>query len=151
MTAIIIIGGLIAVLALGLDQVFSIGWTGGSAPVISSGITCTGDTSIETEFTLGTGTVTDQEQDFGFNVTAIKGIIITVTGNTTAIVTMETNDTTHASGQILTFPIGGGRYFWDSTFPTEVPCAITPAVTKTFWTKSAAETPLVKVRVLYNA
>lgn len=153
MTAILIMTGLAALcVALGLDQVFSLGWSGGSAPVVSSAETLTGNTTIETEFTLAAGTVTNQEQTFGFLHTGIKAILIVVEGNT-GTVTMKTNSS-GSPDDTLVFPANGARYYWDETFPTIDTVSATPfdaAVTTTFWTVTSTTDVTVKVRILYDA
>jgi hypothetical protein len=131
-----------------MDQVFGVTWTGGAAPSVSHRTTHTGDTAIESEFTLGTGTVTDQEQQVGFDVAAIKGVLIVVEDNESTVV-LETNATDATGGQTFTFPIGGGVLFWNADFPTT--CPISTDVTTTYWTKTGASTPSVSIRLLFNA
>lgn len=134
---------------LALDQTFGVYWSGGSAPTISNRNTYTGDTTVETEFTLGAGTVTDQQQQFGFDVAAIKGLLITVTGNAATTVVLETNATDATGGQTFTFPVGGGELYWTSKSPLS--CPISTDVSTTYWTKTGADTPTVNIRVLLNA
>jgi hypothetical protein len=132
-----------------VDQKFGVRWSGGSAPTIAADATLTGDTAIESEFTLGAGTVTDQQQQFGFDKDNLKGILITVSDNPATTVVLETNATDAAGGQTITFPVGGGELFWTSRSP--LPNPITADVTTTYWTKTGVDTPTVKVRILLNA
>lgn len=137
-----------------MDQNFGVSWSGGAAPAISLKPTLTGDTEIGSTFTLGAGTVTDQEMQFGFDKDNIKGILITVEDNDLATVTMETNASDHAGGQIFVFPIGGGELYFTNRAPTSGGSSMNPIstdVATTFWTKTGADTPTVKIRVLFNA
>lgn len=156
MTAIVIMVGLALAFALlvslNLDQTFSIGWSGGAAPSVSSAETLTGDTSVETTFTIPSGNVVDQEQIFAIDISGIQGILIVVSGNALATVTMQTNDGS-TPDDTLVFPIGGGRFFWDVKFPTIDGTSGNPFdvdLTKTYWTHNAAEEVTVYIRVLYN-
>lgn len=140
---------------LGLDQTFSLGWSGGSAPSVSSAETFTGNTALETEFTIASGTVVDQEQTFGFGpIAGIKAILIVVTGNALAPVTMKTNSTSSAD-DTLVFPASsrGSHYLWDELFPTIDGTSANPfdaTVTTTYWSHNAAEEVTVKIRILFN-
>jgi hypothetical protein len=131
-----------------MDQVFGVSWSGGAATSVAYRPTMTGDTSIESEFTLGTGTVTDQEQQIGFDVANVQGLLIVVEDNESTVV-LETNATDATGGQTFTFPIGGGVLFWNADFPTT--CPISTDVTTTYWTKTGASTPSVSIRLLFNA
>ena len=132
-----------------MDQTFGVLWTGGSAPSITVRPTLTGDTGIESEFTFAAGTVTDQQQQFGFDVADVEGLLITVEDNDSSTVVLETNAVDASGGQTFTFPVGGGELYWTSRSP--VACPITTDISTTYWTKSGASTPTVKVRVLFNA
>jgi hypothetical protein len=150
-TAVLI--GLAALLLFaGLTEVFGVIWSGGSAPSITKRPDLTANTSVVSEFTLAAGTVTDQEQDFGFDAADVEGVLITVEDNDLATVTMETNAVDATGGHTFTFPIGGGEMFWSSRFPAEVanPFGSTD-VNTTYWTKSGADEPTVKIRVFFNA
>lgn len=159
MTAILIMAGLVvlflALLGLDLDQTFSLGWSGGSAPSVSSAETFAGNTAIETEFTIASGTVVDQEQTFGFLASGIKAILIVVTGNALASVTMKTNSTSAADDTLVFLASSrGSHYLWDELFPTIDGTSATPfdaTVTTTYWSHNAAEDVTVKVRILLNA
>lgn len=149
---------LFAVLALllsmpALDHTFSMGWSDGGVNNVSSSEQFTGEASIEMDFTIPTGNVVDQEETVGFLHTGIKAIMIVVTGNELATVTLETNSGS-APDDTLVFPIGGGRYYWDDTFPTIDGTSAAPfdaAVTSTFWTHNAAEEVDVQIRILYDS
>jgi hypothetical protein len=132
-----------------VEQTFGIRWLGGSAPAVNLAPAITGDTSIESEFTLGAGTVTDQQQQFGFDKDNLKAILITVSDNPATTVVLETNAVDATGGQTLTFPAGGGELLWTNRSPLANP--ITADVTTTYWTKSGVDTPRVKVRILFNA
>jgi hypothetical protein len=132
-----------------MDQTFSCGWSGGAAASVSARPTLTGDTAVQTEFTLAAGTVTDQQQQFGFDVADVEGLLIVVEDNDLATVTLETNATDATGGQTFTFPIGGGELYWTSRSPQA--CPLTLDVTTTYWTKTGADEPTVYVRVLLNS
>lgn len=153
MVATIVVLGLVAavavLLALGIDQVFSMGWQGGGGAAITSAVTFTGTGASAIDVTLASGAVTDQEEAIAIPVTGLQALEIIVTGNALATVTIQTNDGA-TPDDTFTFPAGGGRLFWDNTFPTEVVAPITAAVTSVFITHSAAETPRIRINANFN-
>lgn len=134
---------------MALEQIFGVYWSGGAAPLVSVRPTIEGDTSINSVFTLAAGTVTNQEQQIGFDVADVEGVLITVEDNPATTVVLKTNDT-GSPGHTKTFPIGGGELFWSSRSPETNPFGSTD-VTTTYWTKTGVDEPTVTIRILLNA
>lgn len=136
---------------MSLSQNFGVSWSGGSTGSIAQTDTYTGSVGASLSFTLGAGTVTDQQYQIGFDVTAMIGIIVTVTGNDNTTVVLKTNNS-GSPIQTMTFPAGGGQLFWTDKFPAEIinPFKLlsTTDVTTTYWTKSGSDTPTVNIRIL---
>lgn len=131
---------------VGFDDVFGVYCdSGGTAISVREEVTGTARAQLET--TLA-GAVTNQQEDVAFTVAAIKGILITVSGNATATVVLKTNST-GSPDNTLTFPIGGGEMVWSNRSPAT--CPITAAVTTTYWTHAGSETVTIKLRALYNS
>lgn len=128
-------------------QVFGVIFSDGSDDGVTVRPELTGNAGVKETITLGTGTVTDQQEDIGFQAAGIKGILITVDANPATTVVVKTNSTS-APDNTFTFPIGGGELFWTSRSP--VACPVTVTVTKLYLTKTGVDTPTVKIRVLLN-
>ncbi len=150
MIALLIATGIAALTVMGLTQKFGVSWldTDSSARVTGSGDSV-GDTEIGLDFVLGTGTVTDQEQQIGFDVANLKGFLLVVTGNDATTVVMKTNST-GSPALTLTVPIGGGEMVWSNRSPQANPFGSTD-VTTLYFTKSGSDTPRVQIRILLNA
>jgi hypothetical protein len=139
-----------ALLYLGIDQIFSIGWAGGASNTVASSVTFTGEQAAQASFSLASGAVTDEEHVISIPIAALKAVEIVVTGNALATVTCETNSSS-AADDTFVFPIGGGRLIWDNTMPSGVTNPIGTAIVTTFWTKSATvDTPTIEIRALYT-
>lgn len=138
---------LLLVVVRGFDDIFGVYWSSGGTP-ISVRETSTGDSRVEADFTIATST-TDQEQQFGFDVANLKGLCITVSGNTGGTVVLETNSGS-SPGHTFTFPAGGGEMIWSSRSPQANPFGSTD-VTSTFWTNNGSATATVKFRALLNS
>lgn len=132
-----------------VTQRFPVGWSDGSTPSISKNPALTGTVAAKVEVTLVAGAITDQLLTVAFDKDTLKGVLISVEDNDLATVTIETNATDHAGGDIFIFPIGGGELYWTNRFPSEVAQPFSADVTKMYLTKSAtADTPTVRVRAL---
>lgn len=138
-------------LGVTVTQQFGVYHAGGALPTISSRPDFTGTIFPGAVVTLGAGTVTDQEIQLGFDVTTLKGVIITVEDNDATTVVLETNNS-GAPIHTMTFPIGGGMVFWNEQFPAEIlnPFKVldTTDVTTIFVTKSGADTPTIRIQIL---
>lgn len=141
--ALLLIG--LAVVA-GFDDVFGV-YTDSGGTAISVRETVTGTARAQLDTTLA-GAVTNQQEDVAFTIAALKGILVTVSGNATTTVVLKTNGS-GSPDNTLTFPIGGGELLWSSRSPATNP--ITAAVTTTYWTHAGTETVTIKLRALYNS
>lgn len=143
------VGFLLVALAvvIGIDQTFGVYWSNGSS-VVNVRSTITGDTEVGTVFTIAASGA-DQEQQLGFDVANMKGLLITVTGNTGGTVVLETNSTS-SPGTTLTFPAGGGELVWSNRSPLTNPFGSTD-VTTTFWSNNGTGTATVTFRALLNS
>lgn len=151
------VAGLLGIAFLALAAAVAAGFTDVFGPYYSDGGETIGPPSLRPELTgtaramLSTtlaGAVTNQQEDVAFTVAALKGILITVSGNATTTVVLKTNSS-GSPADTLTFPIGGGELFWTNRSPATNP--ITTAVTTTFWTHAGSETVTVRIRALYNS
>ncbi len=134
-------------MATPIPQVFGIQWGGGR---VNSQATVNGALAIALDETLASGTTTNAEFDLTIpDDTSLLGLTVIVTGNALAPVVLTTNNS-GSPVQTFTFPVGGGRFTWDSTFPAELDCPITTAVTKLFISHTGAETPRIQINGSYN-
>jgi len=131
---------------MALSQVFSCGWSGGGASALTYSPTLSGDTAVELSFTLA-GSTTDQQQQIGFDVADMEGILISVADNN-GTVTLETNSGS-APDHTKTWASGGGETFWTSRSSETNPFGSTD-VTTTYWTNAGSATATVTVRLLLN-
>jgi hypothetical protein len=149
--------GFAAVAFLAAAVVIVAGFTDVYGPYYSNGGETIGPPTLKPEVT-GTarsqldatlaGAVTHQQEDVSFTIAALKGILITVSGNATTTVVLKTNSS-GSPDNTFTFPIGGGELLWTSRSPATIPFGA--AVTTTFWSHAGSETVTVKLRALYNA
>lgn len=151
------LSGLVGIAVLAVVAAVAAGFTdtygpyysdGGSTigpPTLAPALTGTARAQLET--TLA-GAVTNQQEDVAFTIAALKGVLITVSGNATTTVVLKTNSS-GSPDDTLTFPIGGGELLWTSRSPADNP--FSAAVTVTFWTHAGSETVTVKLRALYNS
>jgi hypothetical protein len=141
---------LLAVLAAGFTDTFGPYYSDGGETIGPPALApqVTGDTRVQTTFTIAAAGA-DQEQQFGFDVANMKGLLITVTGNTGGTVVLETNSTS-SPGTTLTFPAGGGELLWSNRSPLANPFGSTD-VTTTFWSNNGTGEASVRVRALLNS
>ena len=131
---------------MALSQIFSCGWSASGGPAVSSSPTITGDTAIMLSFTLA-GSTTNQEQQFGFDAAAMKGVLITDVDNN-GTVTLKTNST-GSPDHTKNWSTGRGETFWSSRSSETNPFGTTD-VTTTYWTNAGSATATVTVRLLMN-
>lgn len=153
-TAILLVAIVVVAVAAAIDHTVGVYHATGSNPV-STRNPVSGDTEINLVFTVAAAT-TDQEQQIGFDAAAVKAVTITVTGNASAAVTLQTNDATTSAhngvsgGNGFVFPAGGGEMHWSTRDPRTGPFGTTD-VTTTFWTNASATEVTVTVKILLNS
>lgn len=132
-----------------MDRIFSCGWaaTGNliasARPTISSGSEYSSG-----PFTLA-ASASNVRRQVGFDVANLKGILITVSGNTGGTVVLKTNDT-GSPGTTLTFPAGGGELFWTHRSPLSNPFGSTD-VTDLYFTNNGTADATVEIHVSFDA
>jgi hypothetical protein len=127
---------------------FGVTWTPSTGSGLSVSPDITGDTTLGSDFSIA-GAQTNQQQQIGFDVANLKGVIITVSGNATHTVVLKTNDT-GSPAHTKTFPIGGGELFWNNRSPETSPFGSTD-ITTTYWTHGGAQTVSVRYQFLFDA
>lgn len=133
--------GLLFLVLGAVSHTFSFGHSGGSVS-LSDQATASGEIAIEANIALA-ATTTDQQEAIAFAYASLQGIYI----KSDVAVTLETNATNHASGDIIQIA-AGVPFVWIAGAGITNPFAFN--VTTTYWTNATGGAATIYVRILVS-
>lgn len=123
---------------MSVSQTVSFAHTGASAP-ISDSVTLTGELATEANISVAVGT--DQQENIAFAYATLQLVYI----KSDVTVSLETNATNHAGGDILTIT-ADKPLIWYAGCGLANP--FTANVTTTYWTNAGSDAANVYIRTL---
>lgn len=124
---------------MAISHTQSFAHTGGSTP-LSDSVTLTGEIALEANISVAAN-ATDQQEALAFSHTNLREIYI----KSDVTLSLETNATDHAGGQIFTIT-AGVPFIWN--YQSGITNPFTSAVTTTYWTNATNGAANLYVRAL---
>lgn len=126
---------------MSVSHTLSFAQTGGSTPLAGS-VTVTGELATEANISVA-GSTTDQQENIAFAYATLQEVYI----SSDVTVTLETNATNHAGGDIVTVT-AGKPVVWYTGCGLANP--FTANVTTTYWTNATGGAATIYMRTLVS-